>query len=381
MEWIDILLYDYTLRIVAFGSAMLGCVSGVVGSFAILKRQGLLGDAVSHASLPGIALMFILFQTKNTGLFMLGALIAGLLATGIIIGIDRYSRIKMDSAMALVLSVFFGFGLVLLTYIQKIPNANQAGLDKFIFGQASTLLQRDVYIIVAVGLAILMIVAVFWKELKLMTFDPEFADSIGFSSKRISTLLSAIIVVSIVIGLQTVGVILMSAMLVAPGVAARQWTNRLSVMAILGGIFGSVSGVIGTIISSLVPKMPTGPTIVIVISLIVLVSVTLAPNRGLVWRAVSDYRKKIDIDKDKVVLNLFELAMNHDNPHASHDLQAIKPMVATNRKGVELLRRQLEQLQEKGLVDQEYFDHWHLTDTGIAYAKAHPLKKEESYES
>ena len=209
----QLLITDYTFRIVALGSMVLGIISGVLGSFAVIRKQSLLGDAVSHAALPGIALAFLVTFTKRTEILLLGALISGLLSTFIIIMISKYSRVKFDSALALVLSVFFGGGMVLLTHIQKIPNSNQAGLEKFIFGQASTLLKRDVNIMIILGIVLLSIVALFWKEFKLVSFDEEFAESIGFSSQKITALLFFIIVTAIIIGLQTVGVILMSAML------------------------------------------------------------------------------------------------------------------------------------------------------------------------
>jgi len=364
---------------VSLGSALLGIVSGVIGSFAILKKQGLLGDAISHAALPGIALVFLVMQTKNTGLFMIGALISGLLATIFISTIDKYTRIQMDSAMALILSVFFGFGLVLLTYIQKIPNSNQAGLDKFIFGQASTLLKSDVYTIAVVGLVILIFVLLFWKELKLVAFDPVFADSIGISSQKVSYLLSTMIVLSIIIGLQTVGVILMSAMLVAPGVAARQWTNRLSFMVILGGVFGAVSGLIGTIISSSISNMPTGPSIVLIISIIVVVSIAAAPNRGLIWRVIRERANRGNINEDKVLINLYELAMNHDNPYYSHNINAIKPIKTRNGKNLRKLENVLNSLKLKGYVRREPFNEWSMTDLGIEYVLDHPMRKEEAH--
>ncbi|MCT4686928.1 metal ABC transporter permease [Vallitalea sp.] len=283
---------DYTLQIVSLGSALLGIISGVVGSFAVLKKQSLLGDAVSHAALPGITLAFIFSGSKNTLILLIGALITGLLATWLVGLIDKHSRIKFDSALALILSVFFGIGLTLLTYIQKIPNANQAGLENFIFGQASTLLSRDVKIIFIAGIVVITLVIIFWKELKIISFDYEFARSIGFSTKKLDFLLASMIVTTIIIGLQTVGVILMSAMLVAPGVAARQWTNKLSIMIILASIFGAVSGILGTIISSSTSNMPTGPSIVLVISIIVIVSILIAPNRGLIWKKIKDHNNR-----------------------------------------------------------------------------------------
>ncbi|WP_330684026.1 metal ABC transporter permease [Petrocella sp. FN5] len=378
MNIFELLANDYTLRVVSLGSAMLGFVSGIVGSFAVLKKQGLLGDAVSHASLPGIAIMFILIQTKSTEIFMLGALIAGLLATALINVIVKYSRIKMDSAMALILSVFFGFGLVLLTYIQKIPNANQAGLEKFIFGQASTLLRRDIYLILVISILLISLIVIFWKEFKIVTFDADFADSIGISSKKISYILSSMIVLSIIIGLQSVGVILMSALLVAPGVAARQWTNKLSVMVILAGSFGAVSGLVGTLISSSMQKMPTGPSIVLVISLIVFISITMSPNRGILWRYVRQIKHQSDINEDQVLLNLYDLAMNHKNLYHSHDITAIKPMKTQGGKKLKHLKNILGNLQDKGLVKEEQIEAWAITEDGLSYIMKHPMRKEEN---
>lgn len=279
-----LLLQDYTFQTVALGAALLGIISGVLGSFAVLRGQSLLGDGVSHSALPGVVMAFLLFQTKNTEVLLLGALASGLLATLFIVGIVRHSRIKFDSALALVMSVFFGLGLVLLTYVQKIPNSNQAGLNRFIFGQASTLLKRDILFMAACGLVLLTLVLLFWKEFKLFTFDSDFAQSLGFSTKKLNLLLSAMIVLAIIIGLQTVGVILMSAMLITPAVAARQWTNKLWVMVLLSAVFGAVSGVAGTAASSMIPKLPTGPAIVVCVSAIVFVSVLFAPGRGVLYR-------------------------------------------------------------------------------------------------
>lgn len=289
MSSILALFQDYTFQTVALGSTLLGLISGVLGSFAVLRKQSLLGDGVSHSSLPGVVMAFVLLGSKNTEVLLLGALVSGLLATMLIVGIVRHTRVKFDSALALVMSVFFGLGLILLTYVQKIPNSNQAGLKRFIFGQASTLLKRDIDLMMICGLVLLVLVLLFWKEFKLVTFDSDFAQSLGFSPKKLNLLLSFMIVLAIIIGLQTVGVILMSAMLITPAVAARQWTNRLWVMVMLSALFGAVSSVAGTAVSSLVPKLPTGPAIVVCVSAIVVVSVLFAPGRGILHRM---YRRR-----------------------------------------------------------------------------------------
>ena len=284
MKTLFSLFGDYTFRTVALGSSLLGIISGVLGSFAVLRKQSLLGDGVSHAALPGVVMAFLLTGSKNTEVLLLGALLTGLAATFLITRIVRHSRIRFDSALALVMSVFFGLGLVLLTYLQKVPNANQAGLHRFIYGQASTLLRRDVVLMAVCGVVLLLLVLLFWKEFKLFSFDPEFAETIGFGTGKLNLLLSFLIVLAIIIGLETVGVVLMSAMLIAPAVAARQWSNRLWLMVVLAAVFGAVSGVAGTLISSSASGVPTGPVIVVCITAITVFSLLFAPGRGILHR-------------------------------------------------------------------------------------------------
>ncbi|OJF95950.1 metal ABC transporter permease [Alkalibacterium sp. 20] len=283
---------DYTFQLVALGTGIIGLLSGVIGTYATLRKESLLGDALSHAALPGIALAFVIIQRKELMFLMLGAVVSGIIATAIIQVMTRNTVVKLDSALSLVLSSFFGLGLVVLTAIQNNPNAQQAGLNSFIFGQASAMLRRDVQLISSVGLVLLLLVVVFWKEFKCYTFDPMFSRSLGFSSKIIEFLLSMMIVLTIIIGLESVGVILISALLIGPSIAARQWTHRLSGVMILAGIIGFMSGVIGTLISSLGVRIPTGPTIVVVVSVFVFVSLLFAPKQGYVAKYILRQKKQ-----------------------------------------------------------------------------------------
>lgn len=293
MEYLSLLFQNhYTLIIVSIGAALLGTVSGALGTYAVLRRQSLLGDAISHAALPGIAVAFMLTGTKIHLILIIGAAIAGWLGSLVILSIVRLTRIKYDSALALVLSTFFGFGLVLHTFIQRTGNANQAGLDKFLFGQAATMLKSDVLTIGILGGVALIIMLIFWKELKLLIFDEGFAASIGFPIRSLDFLLTSLLVIAIVIGLQAVGAVLMSAMLVAPAVAARQWTNRLSLMVIIAAAIGAISGVIGTIISSVTTRIPTGPTIILCTTIIVGFSIVFAPNRGLLSNRIRQNKNR-----------------------------------------------------------------------------------------
>ena len=351
------LFSDYTLRTVALGAAALGATSGALGSYAVLRKQSLLGDAISHAALPGIALAFLLTGSKAPLVLVLGAAVAGWIGTLLVMRVVGSTRIKEDSALGIVLSVFFGFGLVLLTFIQTRPDASQAGLDRFLFGQAATLLQRDVVMIASLGGIALGIAALFWKEFKLLSFDPDFGASLGFPVRWIDVLLTSVLVLSIVIGLQTVGVVLMSAMVVAPAAAARQWTDRMGTMVVLAGFFGALAGVSGAVISSLAEHVPTGPTIVLCLTALVLVSLALAPNRGLVWEALRQALNRRRLLIHSVLRDLNALAVQHggqEHVHTSAVLEAMHPGA----------RHELHALAERGWARRTGADGWSITAAG-----------------
>ena len=293
-------MIGHTFRTVALGCSLLGMVSGILGCFAVLRKQSLLGDAVSHASLPGVCLAFLFTNVKETEVLLFGALVTGVICIGLIQLIQNYTKIKFDSALALILSVFFGLGLVLLSYMNKLPGSNKSGLNKFIFGQASTFIERDVNVIFIAGIVLLAIIMLFWKEFKLVSFDSDFAKTLGFPSKKIEILISILIVATVIIGIQAAGVILISAMLISPAVAARQWTDKLSVMVVLSAIFGGISGFFGTLISISQENLPTGPIIVVIISLIVLFSILFSNKRGIIFKIIrNNQKRKLNLAKLK----------------------------------------------------------------------------------
>lgn len=360
------LLFDYTLRTVAMGAGALGAVAGALGCFAVLRRQSLLGDAISHAALPGIGLAFLLTGSRATPVLVLGAALAGWVGTLFVLGIVRHSRIPEDSALGIILSVFFGIGLVILTFVQRQPTAAQAGLDTFLFGQAATLMTGDVLLIVGVGVGALLLLVLFWKEFKLLSFDREFGRSLGFQMTRIDILLTTLLVVGIVLGLQTVGVVLMSAMVVAPAAAARQWTDSLSLMVLLAGVLGGAAGVVGAMISATGSGIPTGPTIVLAASGFVAISLLVAPNRGLLAGGLRRARVRRNVRVDAVLGDLYALALQHGDPVGQpHDRGALKVM-ADGRTGV---GRSLEVLGEKGLARRVGTHRWALTEEGVRRAR------------
>jgi ABC-type Mn2+/Zn2+ transport system permease subunit len=195
------LLFDYTLRTIALGAATLGIVSGVLGCFAVLRRQSLMGDALSHAALPGICLAFILTGSKAPLVLFAGAGLTGWLGMLAILWLVRRTRLPSDAALGAVLTTFFGIGVVLLTLIQNSGNANQAGLDKFLFGQAATLVESDVLTMAVLGAIALAVVVIFYKEFKLLAFDPEFAAGQGVRTGALNVLLTSLLVIAVAVGL------------------------------------------------------------------------------------------------------------------------------------------------------------------------------------
>jgi manganese/zinc/iron transport system permease protein len=346
MDLIHDLVFDHTLRTVALGSATLGIISGALGAYALLRRQSLLGDAMSHAALPGIVLAFLITRSKAPLVLIIGALIAAFVGTLIMMSITRTTRIKEDSALGLILSVFFGFGLMLLTFVQRLPDSSQAGLDKFLFGQAAALLERDVLTMAVLGAVALLMMALFWKEFKLLSFDRDFGTCIGFPMRALDVLLTTLLVIAVVIGLQAVGVVLMSAMIVAPAAAARQWTDRLGVMVGLAALCGALAGVTGAV-------------------LIVVVSLLFAPNRGLVWDWVRSYRNRHKLRVEMVLSSLYALAEQHNDLEHGHSIAALRVM-NVGRGGV---ARTLYELSARGWAVRLDNERWALTSNGLSEAR------------
>ncbi len=329
----------------------------MLGSFAVLRKQSLLGDAISHAALPGIAIAFLITGAKDSNTLLIGALISGLIGTFWIRGIITKTHLKSDTALGLILSLFFGFGMLLLTFIQKQPNANQAGLDKYLFGQAATLVESDVWLMAIVTGICLVVMLVFWKEFKILLFDADYTKTLGFNTKIIDILITSFIVLAIVLGLQTVGVVLMSAMLLAPAAAARQWTNSLGMMVFLAALFGMFSGVVGTAISASENNLSTGPVIVLVASVFVIVSFVFSPSRGLLFKQIRFIKNRRDLELQKTLYFMFNIASTHDNISHPHTIK-----ILNNFQGY--TKSTLSKLEDKGYVKLDG-TMWSLTQEGF----------------
>lgn len=297
---------DPSITWVVLGITLLGIGSAYVGTFSFLDKKALLGDAISHAVLPGICLGFILAGEKNPVYIVTGAFLSGALATFLSSWLRKNTKLSEDTIIATILSVFFGVGIVMLTGLQKSGNPEIAGLNSFIFGNAIGISESDLMIYGGLSLTIIMVLTLFLKEFRLMVFDPEYGKAIGFPMEAIRFLFNVLMILAVVIGIQAIGVVLMAALLITPGAAARFWTDRLHPLLILAASFSIVSGILGTYISFMIPQMPTGPWVVVFLSLIALLSFMFSPKSGIIFRYFSRKNYLRKTHKDHLMKALYK---------------------------------------------------------------------------
>lgn len=310
---------DYNTRIVVLGVTCLGVAAGLIGTFLLLRKRSLTADAVSHATLPGIALAFIAavalgHEGQSLPVLLLGAFITGVLGVGAILIIRGTTRIKDDAALGIVLSVFFGIGMALVKIAEQMPGGSAAGLDRFILGRAASMIASDAQAILVVSIIIALACALLFKELRLLCFDADYARSQGWPVVLLDVVLMGLVVAVTVIGLQAVGLVLVVAMLIIPAAAARFWTDRLAPMTFIAAAIGAVSGFFGAVASALLPRMPTGPVIVLVCAGVFGISLLVGPARGVIVRIVRHVSLSRRIAMQHLVRAMYELAAKRPKP-------------------------------------------------------------------
>lgn len=351
---------DPSIVSVVVGAILLTASSAVVGTFTFLKKKALVGDAVAHSVLPGICLAFILSGTKNPIWMIIGAFVTGWLSLVIIDHITTKSKIKEDTAIALILSVFFGIGILMLTNIQHSGNAEQTGLDSFLFGKAAALVGQDLIIFGIVAIVLIVTVGLFFKELKLIAFDSNYAKALGVPVKSLDLLLTSLTVLAVVTGIQAVGVVLMAAMLITPAAAARFWTNDVFKMTLIAAVMGGLSGLSGAYVSYVAPAMPTGPWIVIIISVIAIISFFIAPKRGILARSVQQNKLQRQIMDENLLKVLYHLGEKDEDLYKGRTvLEIIKERFFPKKSLTVGLRR----LKRQGFL-VEKAGKWSYTEIG-----------------
>ncbi|MFA5607040.1 MAG: metal ABC transporter permease [Leucobacter sp.] len=298
---------DHTYRMVLLGTMSIGLIAGALGSFAYLRKQSLISDVISHAALPGTLLAFLVSVVvlgtdgRNMVALIIGAVVLGTLAVLFANGVARVSKVRIDTAMAVSLTLFFGVGMLLLRIISNGDFPGKGGIQDYLFGNASVITVADLTTSLVVGGLALGIMLLFWKEFALRTFDPEHSSVLGFHARTIDTLMFTTIVIATVIGVKAVGLVLMVAFVVTPPAAARQWTRTLPGMVALSAVFGALGSGGGAYLSIVLSGVPTGPLIVLVLFAIFLVSILCSPRRSVVMRAIARSRTRAALKRDALV--------------------------------------------------------------------------------
>lgn len=352
-------LQDYNTRVVLMGTSLLGISGGVVGSFMLLRKQSLVADVVGHSALPGIAMAFILTEMvrpgtgKSTPILLCGALLAGLAGAVSVILVDRFSKVKSDAALAIVLSVFYGLGTALLTVVQDIPTASAAGLKDYLNGKTASLIAADVWLFAASALALVAITVLLFKELTLICFDPDYAQAGGWPVFAFDTLLIGLVVGVTIVGMQSVGLILVVAILVTPAASARFWTDDIRHMTCLAGAFGGGSALAGTVWSAAFPKIAAGAVIVLAGGAVFLFSLLFGSRRGVLWRWVQQRRMRARIGRHDLLRAIYE-QIESASPSTPNDKNLLDHRVPVNRllQARSWTRRRVESLIRKAEQDE-----------------------------
>lgn len=377
-----LLMKQYNTRTVLLGTILLGIGAGTVGTFMLLRKRSLVGDVVSHASLPGIALAFLCVELAQPGqgrsqpTLLLGALLAGLTGVLCTIGIRRFSRIKEDTALAIVLSVFFGIGIALFTVIQKLPTGQVAGLQQFIYGQTASMTSADVRLIGIVSILVIVVSGALFKEFGLLCFDEDFGRSHGWPTMWLDLVLMTLVVCIAITGLQSVGMLLVVAMLIIPPAAARFWTERLGPMTVIAAVLGGLSAWLGGVASSLFAHFSAGAVIVLAGTLFFLISLTLGTRRGLAPKLLRQWSNKRRIGRHDLLRTLYEMLETRLDTQPADS--SVDPLCLSRLTIGEILsRRSWSRSRLAGLLDNAVGDGlldatnggWQLTAIGAEEAR------------
>ncbi len=372
-------LSHYNTRIVLLGTTMLGISGGIVGVFMLLRKRSLVGDVVGHASLPGIAIAFLIMEAAHPGTgrtlsgLLIGATVSALLGVLCTLVIVNYSRIKEDAALAIVLSIFYGLGISLFTVIQSIPAGSSAGLRDFIFGKAALMILSDVELIAKASAIVLVLCGLLFKEFSLLCFDEEFAAALGWPVTILDLLLMGIVVAVTVVGLQSVGLILVVAILIIPAAAARFWSDHLQTMTVIAGTLGGLGAFAGVLTSSLVPKLATGAIIVVVNAGFFVVSLLVGSKRGIIYRLWNQSVLRQRVGRHDLLRAIYELIESKTQTSSQQQLLAISvklPELLRQRSWTSpRVRSLLRKAQGHDLLWKDAEESYRLTPLGAESAR------------
>ncbi len=379
--WRVVSLRDYNTRVVMVGTTLLGFAAGLTGTFLLLRKRALLSDALSHATLPGIVLAFMLMtaylgQGKNLIGLIAGAAVFSVLGTMSVLLIQRHSRLKDDAALGIVLSVYFGLGVALMGLATRMSTGEAAGLSSFIYGKTASMLYFDAVLIAATALFAALACLFLFKEFALLCFDAGFAATQGWPVARLDFFMMALVVAVTVVGLQAVGLILVVALLIIPPSAARFWSNQLSRTLWLSGLFGAISALSGSAVSALMANLPAGAVIVLAASGVFLFSLAFGAERGLLKVGLERIRLRRKIAGENLLREIYEWLEATGEKSAEHlekrasetsvPLEEILPRRSWGRRGLESM---VNRTAKKGFLKRVENDAVRLTGKGFEEAR------------
>ncbi|QDU80834.1 Manganese transport system membrane protein MntB [Polystyrenella longa] len=376
-----ITLRDYNTRVVLLGTVLLGICAGVIGTFMVLRQRALVGDVIGHSALPGIACAFLIMEAISPGTgksvpgLLAGAFVSGTLGVVGTLLFRRIPRIKEDAAQAIILSGLFGLGIVLFTAIQKIPQGNAAGLDQFIFGKAASMLASDVWLIGAVSLVLLVTATFLRKELTILCFDEEYTSARGWPVGLLDLALMGLVVSVCVIGMQSVGMLLVVALLIIPPAAARFWTNQINKMLIVAAVMGGLSSMLGILLSSMFPRLSAGAVIVLCGTLVFLFSLMFGKESGVLRRLLVERKVQTQIGLQDLIRAFYEIIEQRLQGEARlqrdtylSELVSLEDLLAKRSWSQHRLHRLMKSARSEDLLEAHGTDQFRLTSSGVDFA-------------
>lgn len=361
-------LRDPVLRTVLLGCILLGLNCGLLGGFIVVRRMALVGDMLSHAVLPGIALGFLWNMTKDPLAILVGATAVGLFSTVVVGWIERTTRLKSDAALGLVLSSFYAAGICLVTMIQGLPTGNKSGIDKFMFGQAAALGDADVRLMLVTTMVTLAVLVVGYRGFLVTSFDAEFARVCGLPVRLLHQVLMLLTAFAVVVAMQAVGVVLVSAMLVIPAASAYLLTDRLHRLLAISAATGVLTAVLGAFLSFLGSNLPTGPFMVLAGTGVFFACFLFAPRYGWLtraWRQASLRRRTERENTLKAVYRILEDRGFHGEG------VSVVTLAERRRETIEEASARVRELVRAGFATTaEHGGMVHLTPEGFQQAMA-----------
>ena len=353
-DLLQYLMEPWALRALA-ASSMVGIMCGILGCFIVLRNMALIGDALSHAILPGVVAAYILGLGTTLGFFG-GSVIAGLFTVLVITWIQRNVKTKNDAAIGIVFTAMFSLGVIGISRISRIPGSH-IDLKDFLFGNVLGVTNEDLYLTVAITIYVLLSVVVFFRYLFITTFQPVIAETMGISSSTIHYFLMLLLSFAVVASLQTVGVILVVAMLVTPAATALLLTDRLHRVLVLAALFGLLSAVLG-LLTAIILEMPPGPAMAVVATVFYLLTVFFSPKKGLLFRFIQKRKLRQRIYLEDTLKQAFRLQQQ-----AKLNPESLLQRLGFNKN---ILQKQLQILRGKGWLEK---DQLKLSEKGTEEAR------------